>query len=141
MKKQSQDQTNEQLHIDDAAAAQEEYSLEDIMNEFGGWSKKEEAAPNQQAQTPPEPQSCRRKRRKASQRRPGRPSRASRSAPGRAQSRKPAVPEGEPSASRPSRIPPEEKQKSGLSGESQTQAESDDPKEAKKAAPARQSAR
>ena len=44
MKKQSQDQTNEQLHIDDAAAAQEEYSLEDIMNEFGGWSKKEEAA-------------------------------------------------------------------------------------------------
>ena len=45
MKKQSQDQTNEQLHIDDAAAAQEEYSLEDIMNEFGGWSKKEEAAP------------------------------------------------------------------------------------------------
>ena len=56
MKKQSQDQTNEQLHIDDAAAAQEEYSLEDIMNEFGGWSKKEEAAPKQQAQTPPEPQ-------------------------------------------------------------------------------------
>ena len=55
MKKQSQDQTNEQLHIDDAAAAQEEYSLEDIMNEFGGWSKKEEAAPKQQAQTPPEP--------------------------------------------------------------------------------------
>ncbi len=53
MKKQSQDQTNEQLHIDDAAAAQEEYSLEDIMNEFGGWSKKEEAAPKQQAQTPP----------------------------------------------------------------------------------------
>ena len=39
MKKQSQDQTNEQLHIDDAAAAQEEYSLEDIMNEFGGWSR------------------------------------------------------------------------------------------------------
>ena len=56
MKKQSQDQTNDQLHIDDAAAAQEEYSLEDIMNEFGGWSKKEEAAPKQQAQTPPEPQ-------------------------------------------------------------------------------------
>ena len=55
MKKQSQDQTNEQLHIDDAAAAQEEYSLEDIMNEFGGWSKKEEAAPKQQAQTPPDP--------------------------------------------------------------------------------------
>ena len=55
MKKQSQDQTNEQLHIDDAAAAQEEYSLEDIMNEFGGWSKKEEAAPKQQAQTPPPP--------------------------------------------------------------------------------------
>lgn len=54
MKKQSQDQTNEQLHIDDAAAAQEEYSLEDIMNEFGGWSKKEEAAPKQQAQTPPD---------------------------------------------------------------------------------------
>ena len=54
MKKQSQDQTNEQLHIDDAAAAQEEYSLEDIMNEFGGWSKKEEASPKQQAQTPPD---------------------------------------------------------------------------------------
>ena len=54
MKKQSQDQTNEQLHIDDAAAAQEEYSLEDIMNEFGGWSKKPE--PEKQAQTPPDPQ-------------------------------------------------------------------------------------
>lgn len=54
MKKQSQDQTNEQLHIDDAAAAQEEYSLEDIMNEFGGWSKKLE--PEKQAQTPPDPQ-------------------------------------------------------------------------------------
>ena len=56
MKKQSQDQTNEQLHIDDAAAAQEEYSLEDIMNEFGGWSKKEEAAPEKPVQTPPDPQ-------------------------------------------------------------------------------------
>ena len=54
MKKQSQDQTNEQLHIDDAAAAQEEYSLEDIMNEFGGWSKKLE--PEKQVQTPPDPQ-------------------------------------------------------------------------------------
>lgn len=54
MKKQSQDQTNEQLHIDDAAAAQEEYSLEDIMNEFGGWSKKEEAAPEKPVQTPPD---------------------------------------------------------------------------------------
>ena len=42
MSRQSQDQTNEQLHIEDAAAAQEEYSLEDIMNEFGGWSKKPE---------------------------------------------------------------------------------------------------
>ena len=52
MKKQSQDQTNEQLHIDDAAAAQEEYSLEDIMNEFGGWSKKEEAAPEKPVQKP-----------------------------------------------------------------------------------------
>lgn len=56
MKKQSQDQTNEQLHIDDAAAAQEEYSLEDIMNEFGGWSKKEEAAPEKPVQTLPDPQ-------------------------------------------------------------------------------------
>ena len=56
MKKQSQDQTNEQLHIDDAAAAQEEYSLEDIMNEFGGWSKKEEAAPEKPVQTPLKPQ-------------------------------------------------------------------------------------
>lgn len=54
MKKQSQDQTNEQLHIDDAVAAQEEYSLEDIMNEFGGWSKKEEAAPEKPVQTPPD---------------------------------------------------------------------------------------
>lgn len=54
MKKQSQDQTNEQLHIDDAAAAQEEYSLEDIMNEFGGWSKKEEAAPEKPVQKPPQ---------------------------------------------------------------------------------------
>ena len=54
MKKQSQDQTNEQLHIDDAAAAQEEYSLEDIMNEFGGWSKKEEAAPEKPVQKPPD---------------------------------------------------------------------------------------
>ena len=45
MKKQSQDQTNEQLHIDDAAAAQEEYSLEDIMNEFGGWTKRDAPAP------------------------------------------------------------------------------------------------
>ena len=54
MKKQSQDQTNEQLHIDDAAAAQEEYSLEDIMNEFGGWSKKLE--PEKPVQTPPDPQ-------------------------------------------------------------------------------------
>lgn len=54
MKKQSQDQTNEQLHIDDAAAAQEEYSLEDIMNEFGGWSKKEETAPEKPVQTPPD---------------------------------------------------------------------------------------
>ena len=42
MKKQSQDQTNKQLHMEDAAAAQETYSLEDIMNEFGGWSKKSE---------------------------------------------------------------------------------------------------
>ena len=42
MKKQSQDLTNEQLHIEDAAAVQEEYSLEDIMNEFGGWSKRSE---------------------------------------------------------------------------------------------------
>ena len=31
MKKQSQDLTNEQLHIEDAAAVQEEYSLEDII--------------------------------------------------------------------------------------------------------------
>ena len=42
MKKQSQDLTNEQVHIEDAAAVQEEYSLEDIMNEFGGWSKRSE---------------------------------------------------------------------------------------------------
>ena len=52
MKKQSQDQTNEQLHMGDAAAAQEEYSLEDIMNEFGGWSKRTE--PEQPAQAPPD---------------------------------------------------------------------------------------
>ena len=52
MSRQSQDQTNEQLHIEDAAAAQEEYSLEDIMNEFGGWSKKPE-----EPEKSPEPES------------------------------------------------------------------------------------
>ena len=56
MKKQSQDLTNEQLHIEDAAAVQEEYSLEDIMNEFGGWSKRSEpkTPPLDTAQTLPE---------------------------------------------------------------------------------------
>ena len=56
MKKQSQDLTNEQLHIDDAAAAQDEYSREDIMNEFGGWSKRSEprTPPLDTAQTLPE---------------------------------------------------------------------------------------
>ena len=56
MKKQSQDLTNEQLHIEDAAAVQEEYSLEDIMNEFGGWSKRSEpeAPPLDTAQALPE---------------------------------------------------------------------------------------
>jgi len=53
MSRQSQDQTNEKLHIEDAAAAQEEYSLEDIMNEFGGWSKKE--APAEKAPEPDAP--------------------------------------------------------------------------------------
>ena len=51
MKKQSQDQTNEQLHIDDAAAAQEEYSFEEIMNEFGGWTRREEPAPQPEPET------------------------------------------------------------------------------------------
>ena len=58
MSRQSQDQTNEKLHIEDAAAAQETYSLEDIMNEFGGWSKKPEPpekAPGQDAPSPEEP--------------------------------------------------------------------------------------
>ena len=55
MKKQSQDPNKEKLHIDDAAAAQEEYSLEDIMNEFGGWSKKPEPekTPEPAEKTPP----------------------------------------------------------------------------------------
>ena len=58
MSRQSQDQTNEKLHIEDAAAAQETYSLEEIMNEFGGWSKKpepSEKAPGQDAPSPEEP--------------------------------------------------------------------------------------
>ena len=44
MKKQAQDPNKKKVHIEDAAAAQEEYSLEDIMNEFGGWSKKQQPA-------------------------------------------------------------------------------------------------
>ena len=53
MKKQTQDQEPKQVHMDDTAAApaQETYSLEDIMNEFGGWSKK----PEPQAPEKPEP--------------------------------------------------------------------------------------
>lgn len=62
MKKQSQDPNSQKVHIDDAAAAQEEYSLEDIMNEFGGWSKKSASPPKAPAtaqdtaeKTPPAP--------------------------------------------------------------------------------------
>ena len=56
MKKQSQDPNDKKLHMEDAAAAQEEYSLEDIMNEFGGWSKKQPAEPGTaQKPAPQEP--------------------------------------------------------------------------------------
>lgn len=128
MKKQSQDQTNEQLHIDDAAAAQEEYSLEDIMNEFGGWSKKEEAAPKQQAQTPPEPQKPPEKTPESESRRP-RSSvsrRASPSAPRESprSRRTRRISRARPSASRPSeRIPRRKKsRRSGRIRQSQTRS-------------------
>ena len=56
MKEKPQEQ-EQQVHIDPASAQQEpEYSLEDIMNEFGGWSKRETPAePEAEPQTPAEP--------------------------------------------------------------------------------------
>lgn len=66
MNRQSQDQNSKKVHMEDAAAAQEEYSLEDIMNEFGGWSRRDEPvksapeasaaeSPAQEALTPESP--------------------------------------------------------------------------------------
>ena len=140
MKKQSQDQTNEQLHIDDAAAAQEEYSLEDIMNEFGGWSKKAGAGKSRRKRRLTR-KSRRRKRRKAESRRP-RSSvsrRASPSAPRESPKsrRTRRISRARPSASRPSeRIP--RRKRSRRSGRIRRSPDPepvpDDPKEAKKAA-------
>lgn len=48
MNRQSHDPDTQKVHIDETAAAQETYSLEDIMNEFGGWSQR--AAPESSAQ-------------------------------------------------------------------------------------------
>ena len=48
-----------QLHIDPAPAeTSPEYTLEDIMNEFGGWTKRgpRQAAPEQPPEAPPEPE-------------------------------------------------------------------------------------
>lgn len=44
-----QNQNSEQLHMEEVPAQEPEYTLEEIMREFGGWTKREEEKPAEKA--------------------------------------------------------------------------------------------